>query len=462
MGGRPEARAPDPPSEPAVTSLAVVDGEDQGTPECDPDDDWPFDADRDGDGLRGWISPDDRLWRHPSEVAVAVGGGRQAGPPLPGPHRSRPVPWVIGGATVCFVLVLVAAGMVISVTGDADRAPTTSLQSLIAPEASPTTEPGTGALPSAAAVRSLVDQVSPSTVSIVSTGSWGTSTSAGLVVDPSGIIATTASSVDGARSLVVLEASGTRQQGTVIGVDRATGLTLISVPDDLPVPAYDTTDPVPGSVAMAMSLAPARSAGQAPTMSVYAGLVTSTGRTVSADQQTATFTATSIRATLPRVDIGCPLVDAQGHVTGLLDAVTGSGGSALSVFLPAQLVFDVAAQLIRFNQVVHGSLGAEATDDQPAGVTATSTVGAGASAGARLVAVDRDGPAAQSGMMVGDVITGVDGAPVRSSAELETRLYADGPGTSVMITCSRGGTTEVRSVTLGAAESDASAVSLSP
>jgi putative serine protease PepD len=439
-----------------------VDGEDQGTPEWGPDDDWSADVDRDGDRLRGWISPDDRLWRHPSEAALTTGGIGLGQPLATSAHRSRSTPWVIGGATVCFVLVLVAAGMVISVTADADRPTPTTWQNMVGSDASPTTEPGTGVLPSAAAVRTLADQVIPSTVAITSTGTSGTTTSAGLVVDPSGIVVTTSPTVDGARSLVVVEASGRRQQGTVIGTARATGLTVISIQDDLPAAPYDLVDPAPGSMAMAMALVPARSASRAPTMSVYAGRVASVGRTVSADAQTATFTSTSIRAPLPKVAIGCPLVDAQGHVTGMLAAVTDADGSAMSVFLPAQLVFDVATQIIRFNQVVNGSLGVEATDAEPSVVTATSSVGADSSTGARLIAVNSQGPAAQSGMMVGDVITGVDGAPVHSAAELETRLYAQGPGTPVTITCWRDGTTDTRSVTLDAGGSDASTVSSSP
>src|SRR3974390_1729993 len=36
--------------------------------------------------LRGWIDPDDRLWRHPSEQGPAVGG---AGPVLSPPPKRR-------------------------------------------------------------------------------------------------------------------------------------------------------------------------------------------------------------------------------------------------------------------------------------------------------------------------------------------------------------------------------------
>jgi len=451
---------------PVVGILNGVDGEDQGTPERDPDDDWSSDADLDGDGLRGWISPDDRLWRHPSESAGMAGGTDRSDARGLDAHRPRSAPWVIGGATMCFVLVLVAAGVMISTTGNADHSTTDSLQKLVARSVSPTTEPGTAYLPSAATVKGLVEAISPSTVAIISTAASGTTTSAGLVVAAGGMIVTTASAVAGARSITVVEAGGKRWPGTVIGGDKTTGLTLISVEDELPAAVFDSADPAPGSVAMAMSLERARSAGGAPTMKVYAGQVVSSGHTVTADRETASFTSTALQAPLPKDDIGCPMVDAQGHVTGLLEAVTGSNGSELSVFLPAQLVFGVAMEIIRSNEVRHGSLGVQATDAQPIVVTATTSVGKpvgeSVGSGARLVAVKSDGPASYVGLAVGDVITAVDGAPVHSLAELETRLYADAPGDSVTITYVRDGKTYQPQVTLDAGDPDASAVSSSP
>ena len=438
-----------------------MDGEDQGTPERYPDDDWLPDTDPEV-GLRGWIPPDDRLWRHPSESRGLVDGHQSGIAPPPGAHRPRSTPWVIGSATLCFVLVLVAAGVMISTTGGADRSTSTSFQSLTVPSPSPTTEPGAEGVPSSATVKAMIADLAPSTVAITSTDASGTTTSAGLVIAAGGIIVTTSSAVARARSLTVVESSGRRQPATVIGADQASGLTLLSIDDDLPAAVPDGADPTPGTTAVAMSLEPARSPGGWPTMRVYAGQVVASGRTENADSQTAAFTTTAIQAPLPPDDVGCPLVDAQGHVTGLLEAVTSPDGSALSVFLPAQLVFGVAEQLLRFSQVVHGSMGVAATDAQPAVITATSSVSDPVATGARVLAVDDDGPAASSGLTAGDVITAVDGDPVHSVPELETRLYADAPGTGVSITYRRGGTVATVAVVLGTGDADAPAVTASP
>jgi S1-C subfamily serine protease len=46
------------------------------------------------------------------------------------------------------------------------------------------------------------------------------------------------------------------------------------------------------------------------------------------------------------------------------------------------------------------------------------------------------------------VVTAVDGYPVRSPAELDTRLYTDAPGTQVTVTVDRSGSTFTRPVDL--------------
>ena len=47
----------------------------------------------------------------------------------------------------------------------------------------------------------------------------------------------------------------------------------------------------------------------------------------------------------------------------------------------------------------------------------------------------------QAGLRPGDVVEAVDGRSVRSVAELATRLYGDSPGTQLLVTVHRGGTT---------------------
>ncbi len=99
-----------------------MDGEDQGASGHESDDEWGDDVD--GDGLRGWIPPDDRLWRHPSESAGLSALATGPAAPSRSGTRDRTGPWVVGGATACLILALVAAGLVVATTNRPDdRAP---------------------------------------------------------------------------------------------------------------------------------------------------------------------------------------------------------------------------------------------------------------------------------------------------------------------------------------------------
>ena len=202
-------------------------------------------------------------------------------------------------------------------------------------------------------------------------------------------------------------------------------------------------------MAMAVAMQPRRTAQPAPL--VYAGTVLSSGEAVPGDSVTANFAATSVRTPLDADDLGCPLVDDQGHVVGMLEFTTRLGTSKVAVFLPSALVAGVARQLVASGQVDHGWLGVEGPGSASTPVSSTLvTVPASASqpSGAVLSAVVKDSPAALAGLAAGDVVMAVDGAPVHSMSELMTRLYPDPPGTTVNLTFEQSQATETVEVQL--------------
>jgi S1-C subfamily serine protease len=66
-----------------------------------------------------------------------------------------------------------------------------------------------------------------------------------------------------------------------------------------------------------------------------------------------------------------------------------------------------------------------------------------------------NGPAAQAGLRAGDVITAIDGRPVRTMAELADRLSGYRPGDSITVTINRAGQEQQVPVTLQAWPADA-------
>ncbi len=396
----------------------------------DPGDEWWDDVD--GGGIRGWIPPDDRLWRHPSES-----GARSSGPAAPPPAtvksrgQSRSGPWIAGGATACVVLALMATGLAIMTAGssEGDQGGSTPMASLTG---EPTTEAGASRIPGAAAVDGAVSTAGPSLVGLRVTNGHGTSVGTGLVALSGGIVVTGSALVSRARTITVMEGTGAELPADVVGVDQQSQLAVLRIGDDLPAASFDPGDPATGSLAMAVAIAPGRRSGAPPTARVYAGTVLSAGRADGADPATGMFAVAVVDAPLSGDDIGCPLLDAAGHVSGMLERTVQSDGSTTAVFLPAELVLGVAQQLVTSGEVDHGWLGIQTTDavsaDPGSARTATTVaLATNPTDGARIDSVAPGSPASTAGLQVGDVITGVGGYPVRSKAELDTRLYAEPP-----------------------------------
>ncbi len=69
--------------------------------------------------------------------------------------------------------------------------------------------------------------------------------------------------------------------------------------------------------------------------------------------------------------------------------------------------------------------------------------------GAALIQVGPAGPAGASGLKARDVITAVDGTPVKSAAALTASVRSQKPGTKIVVTYTRAGASATAEVTLG-------------
>jgi S1-C subfamily serine protease len=384
----------------------------------------------DGGGpFRGWIPPDDRLWRHPSERGTTA----PAAPfPAPGPagRGHRPTPWLVGGATVCVALGLTAAGVAVHATRHTARHAVTAVRRTAA-----AVVPVVSAQRRVAPVGMVaaVGALRPSTVAVLVGPLRRPASVTGVVVTAGGMVVVPTSALGGVGDLAVQEPDGAVVPATAVAADPGSDLTLLRIADDLPAAAFDTTDPDPGADVANLAERP----GTGSTRPVVTDGVVLTSGTVLATEGTAPVAATSVLADVRRPDLGSPLVSARGQVLGVLDRVDRIGGTPTGVYLPASLVLGVAQELEAEGTVTHGWLGATATADAPGGV-AVGAVAAG-------------GPAALAGVRPGDVVEAVDGAAVHSAAELDTLLYPETPGCTVDLTIGRGPLTLTASVVLAAA-----------
>jgi S1-C subfamily serine protease len=259
----------------------------------------------------------------------------------------------------------------------------------------------------------------------------------------------------GATSVSSVDRDGRRTSAAVLASDRSSNLAILRVGGARPVAQFSNdTDMKPGDITVAVAPEPnTHRAGV--TDAVYAGTVRSSGTAVNADATTTAMSATTVNAPLGAGDVGCALINRAGDVAGIMDTTTTMKGQRVSVFLPADLVVGVAAQLMATGSVQHGWLGVNASDltastSSPGASTATTGT-SGTSRGALVDTVQIGGAAAQAGIQVGDSIVDIDGRPVRSLADLRTRLYAEPPGADLTVTYTRGGTPSTVGVQLAGA-----------
>jgi serine protease Do len=146
-------------------------------------------------------------------------------------------------------------------------------------------------------------------------------------------------------------------------------------------------------------------------------------------------------------DSGGPSFNTKGDVIGVNSMIfSPSGGSSGVAFaIPADTVKTVIPQLKEKGRVTRGSMGAEVQSLTP---EIADSLGANNLHGAIVASVQQNGPAAKAGIKGGDVITSVDGEPIKSANELTRKIHGMAPGSSVALATVRQGKQRSANVTL--------------
>jgi S1-C subfamily serine protease len=374
-----------------------------------------------GDGLgddepgAGWISPDDRLWRHPSEVAA----------PRPTRRRAEPRLWsvaVLAGliASMLTSAVIVAAG--------GFRKTVVQSSAFTAPDIARDTSAGV-----ATHVEQIAEHIRPSILQIEATTAGERVSGSGVMFRNDGHIITNHHVVDGATAIKVVSADGHEAAARLIGSDADTDIAVIKV-DGVAAPAAplgSATHLKVGQLAIAIG----EPLGLAGGPTVTSGVVSATGRQVDAKNGTL-FDMIQTDAAIAPGSSGGALVDGAGAVIGITTAiaVTDVGAEGLGFATPIDIARDVAEQLITSGHAVHVWLGIEGED-----LNRTRADAMGVAGGAVIKKVWSDSPAAKAGLTISDIIVSIDGRPVTSIAGLVVALRTRKPGQEVKLTVHRDG-----------------------
>jgi len=253
-----------------------------------------------------------------------------------------------------------------------------------------------------------------------------------------GHVLTAAHVVEGSNAVVVRFADGNQAQGAVLGTDTVHDVAVIEVDtNDTPVAPLALDEAlVVGQLAVALG------SPWGLEQTVTSGVVSAVDRPVANINSVQVLIQTD--ASINPGNSGGALADRQGRVIGVnIQIFTQSGSnSGVGFAVPISVAHDIAQRIVAGTPIETAYLGVtgeDATGDQ---------------AGALITEIVASGPAAGSGLQVGDLVTAVDALGVRSMTDLAGRIRSYSPEDSVVLDVIRNGESITLTVTLGVRPAD--------
>ncbi len=265
----------------------------------------------------------------------------------------------------------------------------------------------------------------------------------GFIISADGYILTNNHVIEGADEIIVRLSDRSELVAKLVGADPRTDVALLKVKGkDLPTLKMGQSKQLKvGEWVLAIG---------SPfgfDHSVTAGIVSAKGRNLP-NENYVPFIQTDVA--INPGNSGGPLFNMQGEVVGINSQIfTRSGGfMGLSFAIPMEVAMDVAEQLKKSGRVERGWLGVII---QEVNKDLAESFGLDKPAGALVVQVLDNSPAAKGGLRVGDVILSMNGQPVVMSADLPHLIGALKPGATARLEVMREGARKNVQVKVGAA-----------
>jgi S1-C subfamily serine protease len=369
------------------------------------EDDPYFDAD---DGpFRPYLSPDDRLWRHPAEIGAAKAEASEQ----PSSMRRS----ILVGSSAFVVLALLTSGMLLGVRGNERQNNALG----------PVDEIGVGSGEWTAMADAALDGV----VTVTATDDDGeVSVGAAFAYQQNGHkLMTSSALIAGAASITVTDRHGTTYPAVSIGEDRKSGVAVIDIGEAPPLRPIRPGLRAPDVGEAALLVSPDTAVGTAEATSVVAvdrclDLVGGNNLKQGLLQ---------LRSGFPATATGSPVLNSNAEVVGLaIEFPDEEGAYAVPMAYAATIAFD----LTQGGVVQHSGLGIDVRQDDGEVV---------------IQAVKEGGAAAAINLREGDVIVRLDGIPIDSACTLNVVARSVQVGDSTDLTFRRNGKETSTPVTMG-------------
>jgi serine protease Do len=263
----------------------------------------------------------------------------------------------------------------------------------------------------------------------------------GFFISADGYAVTNNHVVDKAENVQVTTDDGKIFEAKVIGTDPRSDLALIKVEGRSNFPFVKLAEGNPRIGDWVLAVGNPFGLGG----TVTAGIVSARGRDIGNGPYDDFI---QIDAPVNKGNSGGPTFDVDGNVIGVNTAIfSPSGGSVGIAFaIPADTVKKVVAQLKDKGTVTRGWIGVQIQSVTP---EIADSLGLKTVQGALVAEPQSGGPAAKAGVEAGDIITSVNGAPLKDARELARQIGGLPPGTSVKLSLLHKGAEKTVTLTLG-------------
>jgi serine protease Do len=272
----------------------------------------------------------------------------------------------------------------------------------------------------------------------------------GFIVDSKGYIITNYHVVEKADKIYVKLSTDPDNQdegrpARVIGTDKATDLAVIKIDTSTPLPTVKLGN---SDTAQVGDWVEAIGSPFALSQTVTAGIISAKNRTIQpgASGQFQHFIQTD--AAINPGNSGGPLLNMNGEVIGVNTAIytQSAGYQGIGFAMPSNTVVDIYNDLVSpSHKVVRGSIGIQFRPGLSGAVNRVY----GFKNGVLVQLITPGGPAEKAGLKGGDVITHIDGRPVKDGDDLVNEIASRRPGSTIRLGYLRDGKPADTTVTIG-------------
>lgn len=248
----------------------------------------------------------------------------------------------------------------------------------------------------------------------------------GVIVSKAGYVLTSYHVVKQADSILAALQDGRETEASIVGIDPATDLALLQIHlPQLPVIDLEEREPVQvGEVVLAIG----NPMGIGQTVSM--GIVGATGRSHLGIATFENFIQTD--AAINQGNSGGALVDTEGRLVGINTAILSNDGrwQGIGFATPASVAGEVMHDLIKYGHVIRGYLGVSVQDLSPAQAQA---LGLPTPLGGLITEVVAGSPAAQAGLLPGDLLLAINGQVILNGYDAMNRVAGTRPGEALLL-----------------------------